>query len=49
MKKKTFFITAFILALVFFAHGSVSAKEIKVLSQFPLCGPVGSLTEFGWV
>ena len=48
MKKRTFFVTAFILALVFFAHGSVSAKEIKVLSQFPMSGPVGSLPEFGW-
>jgi len=48
MKKKAFFVTAFILALVFFAHGSVLAKEIKVLSQFPMSGPVGSLPEFGW-
>src|SRR5210317_2372022 len=48
MKKRRFFVTAFILALVFFTHGSVSAKEIKVLSQFPMSGPVGSLPEFGW-
>ena len=27
---------------------STFAKEIKVLSQFPMSGPVGSLPEFGW-
>jgi branched-chain amino acid transport system substrate-binding protein len=48
MKRKTFFIILAILVLIFFGHGSISAKEIKVLSQFPMSGPVGSLPEFGW-
>jgi branched-chain amino acid transport system substrate-binding protein len=48
MKKRTFFVAAFILALVFLSHGAIFAKEIKVLSQFPMSGPVGSLPEFGW-
>lgn len=48
MKIKTFLVLFFIPALVFLAHGIVSAKEIKVLSQFPMSGPVGSLPEFGW-
>ena len=48
MKRKTFFVILAILVLIFFGHGSISAKEIKVLSQFPMSGPVGSLPEFGW-
>ncbi len=48
MKKRTFIVVAFILALVFLSHGAIFAKEIKVLSQFPMSGPVGSLPEFGW-
>ena len=48
MKKRTFFFTAIILILTFFSYGPASSKEIKVLSQFPMSGPVGSLPEFGW-
>ena len=47
MKKKVYFVLAFVLALVLLAS-PVTAKEIKVLSQFPMSGPVGSLPEFGW-
>jgi branched-chain amino acid transport system substrate-binding protein len=47
MKKKAYFVLAFVLALVLLAS-PVTAKEIKVLSQFPMSGPVGSLPEFGW-
>jgi branched-chain amino acid transport system substrate-binding protein len=48
MKGRTFFVISIIVALVLYSHGSVWAKEIKVLSQFPMSGPVGSLPEFGW-
>ncbi|MBW2092101.1 MAG: ABC transporter substrate-binding protein [Deltaproteobacteria bacterium] len=48
MKKSVFLILSLILALVLSIHGPVSAKEIKVLAQFPMSGPVGSLPEFGW-
>jgi branched-chain amino acid transport system substrate-binding protein len=48
MKKKALVIVACILAVGLFAFGPVAAKEIKVLSQFPMSGPVGSLPEFGW-
>ena len=37
-----------ILVCLFLFPGSGFAKEIKVLSQFPMSGPVGSLPEFGW-
>ena len=30
------------------AFSPVSAKEIKILAQFPMSGPVGALPEFGW-
>ncbi len=48
MRKKTFIIMSVILTLIFFSHSPLSAKEIVVLSQFPLSGPHGSLYEFGW-
>ena len=43
-------ISLFLLSLAFLlvVSGSAVAKEIKVLSQFPMSGPVGSLPEFGW-
>ena len=48
MKQRAIFVISFILALVLFGLSPVLAKEIKVLSQFPMSGPVGSLPEFGW-
>jgi len=48
MKKRGIFVLSFILALVLLGNSPVSAKEIKVLSQFPMSGPVGTLPEFGW-
>ena len=48
MKKKALVIVACVLAVVLFAFGPVAGQEIKVLSQFPMSGPVGSLPEFGW-
>jgi branched-chain amino acid transport system substrate-binding protein len=36
------------VALVFMGVGVGVAKEIKILAQFPMSGPVGSLPEFGW-
>jgi branched-chain amino acid transport system substrate-binding protein len=48
MKEKGFFVLACILALVLVVFSPVAAKEIKVLSQFPMSGVVGSLPEFGW-
>ncbi|MBW1644309.1 MAG: ABC transporter substrate-binding protein, partial [Deltaproteobacteria bacterium] len=54
--KKTFIllvIVAFVLGGFFLpackkAEEVGPAKAIKVLSQFPMSGPVGSLPEFGW-
>jgi branched-chain amino acid transport system substrate-binding protein len=48
MKKRTIFILSIIVLFAFLGHNSILAKEIKVLSQFPMSGPVGSLPEFGW-
>jgi branched-chain amino acid transport system substrate-binding protein len=48
MKKRTFLILSIIVVFAFFGYNSPLAKEIKVLSQFPMSGPVGSLPEFGW-
>jgi branched-chain amino acid transport system substrate-binding protein len=48
MKKRTIFILSIIVLFAFLGHNSVFAKEIKVLSQFPMSGIVGSLPEFGW-
>ncbi len=48
MKKRTFLLLSIIVVFAFFGYSSPFAKEIKVLSQFPMSGPVGSLPEFGW-
>ena len=48
MKKRTFLILSIIVVFVFIGYSSPFAKEIKVLAQFPMSGPVGSLPEFGW-
>jgi len=48
MKKRPFIVLACLLALVLIGSHPALAKEIKVLSQFPMSGPVGSLPEFGW-
>jgi branched-chain amino acid transport system substrate-binding protein len=48
MKQRAFFVFSCILTLVFLVHSPILAKEIRVLSQFPMSGPVGSLPEFGW-
>jgi len=48
MKTRTFLILSIIVVFAFFGYSYPFAKEIKVLSQFPMSGPVGSLPEFGW-
>ena len=48
MKKRLFFVFSIILSLALLFTSPVLAKEIKVLAQFPMSGPVGSLPEFGW-
>ena len=48
MKQRALLVLAFVLSLFLLFSGSLSAKEIKTLSQFPMSGPVGSLPEFGW-
>lgn len=48
MKRKAFFVSTLFLVLSLFCLQPSFAKEIKVLSQFPMSGPVGSLPEFGW-
>jgi branched-chain amino acid transport system substrate-binding protein len=48
MRQRTAVVLALAVALVFLGTGVGLAKDIKVLSQFPMSGPVGSLPEFGW-
>ena len=48
MKNRHFISLIVILAMIFTFSGLSTAKEIKVLSQFPMSGPVGTLPEFGW-
>ncbi|NCP09645.1 MAG: hypothetical protein COZ70_04570 [Deltaproteobacteria bacterium CG_4_8_14_3_um_filter_51_11] len=48
MNRKLLVGLSLILSIAFLALTPVSAKDIKVLSQFPMSGPVGALPEFGW-
>jgi len=48
MKKKFVIIGLMLSLALFFLSTPSSAKPIKVLAQFPMSGPVGSLPEFGW-
>jgi len=48
MRRKTVFLSLCFVAVVLLGTNLVAAKEIKVLSQFPMSGPVGQLPEFGW-
>jgi len=49
MKKRLTIIGIMILGIVLILPPVASfAKPIKVLAQFPMSGPVGSLPEFGW-
>ena len=48
MKKATLAIIAIITGIFFFSPNATLAKEIVVLSQFPLSGPLGALPEIGW-
>lgn len=48
MKKKATVGLSFLILFFLMFPFSVSAKEIKTLSQFPMSGPTGSLPEFGW-
>lgn len=48
MKRRYLPIWICVLFIFLFTSISVSAKEIKTLSQFPMSGPTGSLPEFGW-
>ncbi len=47
MKNRTLACWSLTVILVLLTGGLASAKDIKVLSQFPMSGPVGSLPEFG--
>ena len=47
--KKSWIIIGLIFCAAFILNPALSsAKPIKVLAQFPMSGPVGSLPEFGW-
>jgi branched-chain amino acid transport system substrate-binding protein len=48
MRNKISIIAAVVIVLISLAWVKPQAKEIKVLSQFPMSGPVGTLPEFGW-
>jgi branched-chain amino acid transport system substrate-binding protein len=48
MKKRLFVVFSAILALVLLGSGRLSAKDIHVLTQFPMSGVVGALPEYGW-
>jgi ABC-type branched-subunit amino acid transport system substrate-binding protein len=48
MKQRAFLVLSIILTLILAGSGTLLAKEIKVLTQFPLSGPHGTLPEVGW-
>jgi len=49
MKGRLFIIGIMLLGIILiFPPADSFAKPIKVLAQFPMSGPVGSLPEFGW-
>ncbi|MCP4750137.1 MAG: ABC transporter substrate-binding protein [Proteobacteria bacterium] len=48
MKKRACFGLSLVLFIFLVLPSSITAREIKTLSQFPMSGPVGSLPEFGW-
>src|SRR3972149_1938431 len=49
MKGRWFIIGFMLLGIILiFPPADSFAKPIKVLAQFPMSGPVGSLPEFGW-
>ena len=48
MKKKLIGMLTVCMVLMLSGPGGVFAKDIVVLSQFPLSGPHGSLAEVGW-
>jgi ABC-type branched-subunit amino acid transport system substrate-binding protein len=48
MKKNYFLVFSAILALVLMGSSSLLAKDIHVLTQFPMSGVVGALPEYGW-
>ena len=48
MKRRVCLVVALTMACVLLGLHPALSKEIKVLSQFPMSGPVGALPEFGW-
>ena len=48
MKQKAFLVLLIVSALVLFGPNTLFAKDIVILSQLPLSGPHGQLTELGW-
>ena len=48
MRIKLVVFLSFFLVLALLGSSPVSSKEIIVLSQFPMSGPLGSLPEIGW-
>ncbi|MBW1923214.1 MAG: ABC transporter substrate-binding protein [Deltaproteobacteria bacterium] len=48
MKMRSCLALVLTLALFLFTPGTLLAKDIVVLAQFPLSGPHGSLDEVGW-
>ncbi len=48
MKKKALVGLSILILSFLILPFSITAKEIKTLSQFPMSGPTGSLPEFGW-
>lgn len=48
MRQRVFMVLALFLAMVLIGPGPAAAKDIVVLSQFPLSGPLGAMPEQGW-
>lgn len=48
MNRKKLLAVSILLMVIFVWVGPSGAKEIHVLSQFPLSGPLGAFTEMGW-
>ena len=48
MKQRAWLVWLIVSILVLFGPNALFAKEIHVLSQFPLSGPLGAYPEMGW-
>ena len=48
VKQRALLVLLIVSTLVLFGPNTLFAREIRVLSQFPLSGPLGAYPEMGW-